>query len=90
MYINSLRPTFPLIVVSFDDCHQELGEVNVEGMVIQVLDKSFDVVVKRLGMIKRVYCEVICVCVRVCVCVCVCVRERERDNLVFSSAKATK
>ena len=63
--------------------------MNVEGMVVQVLDKSFDVVVKRLGIIKRVYCEVICVSVSVCVCVCVCVRAR-MCNEFFSSTKATK
>ena len=27
-------------------------------MVMQVLDKSFDVLVKDLGITKRVYCEV--------------------------------
>jgi DIS3-like exonuclease 2 len=34
-----------------------IGEIKVDGMVIQILDKSFDVVVKHLGIIKRVYCD---------------------------------
>lgn len=29
-----------------------------DGVVIQVLDKSFDVLAGRLGLVRRVYCDV--------------------------------
>ena len=37
---------------------QECGPLLGKGMVMQVLNKSFDVLVKDQGVIKRVYCEV--------------------------------
>jgi len=30
------------------------------GVVVQVLDKSFDVLAGRLGIVRRVYCDVSC------------------------------
>lgn len=40
---------------------QKCGPVCGKGMVVQVLDKSFDVLMKELGVIKRVYCDVMLV-----------------------------
>ena len=37
---------------------QEAGPLEEKGMVMAVLDKSFDVFILRLGVTKRVYCEV--------------------------------
>ena len=37
---------------------QECGPLHGRGMVMQVLDKSFDVLMEELGIIKRVYCDV--------------------------------
>ena len=37
---------------------QEAGPLEEMGMVMAVLDKSFDVYVLSLGVVKRVYCEV--------------------------------
>ncbi len=37
---------------------QVLGEVHERGMVIQVLDKAFDVVIAQYGTIQRVHMEV--------------------------------
>ena len=39
---------------------QECGSIQEQGIVIQVLDKAVDVLVRRYGIIKRVYCEVSC------------------------------
>ncbi|KAL8568097.1 hypothetical protein ACOMHN_000321 [Nucella lapillus] len=36
---------------------KEAGPLEEKGMVMQVLDKSFDVFILRLGVVKRVYCE---------------------------------
>ena len=41
---------------------QECGPLEEVGMVMEVLDRSFDVVVLRLGVVKRVYCEVSLLC----------------------------
>ena len=38
---------------------QECGPLMEPGMVINVLDKSFDVLVLKYGVVVRVYCEVI-------------------------------
>ena len=40
-------------------CVQECSPIVERGIVIQVLDKAFDVLVQRYGVIKRVYCEVL-------------------------------
>ena len=32
--------------------------MRVRGIVVQVLDRAFDVLLKDYGIIKRVYCEV--------------------------------
>lgn len=37
---------------------QEAGPLEEMGMVMAVLDKSFDVYVLNLGVVKRVYCDV--------------------------------
>ena len=37
---------------------KECGPLEEEGMVMAVLDHSFDVLVLKLGVVKRVYCEV--------------------------------
>lgn len=37
---------------------QEAGPLEEKGMVMAVLDKSFDVYMLKFGVIKRVYCEV--------------------------------
>ena len=37
---------------------QECGPLEERGMVMAVLNKSFDVLVLNLGVVKRVYCEV--------------------------------
>ena len=37
---------------------QNNGPIHGKGMVMQVLDKSFDVVMKDFGITQRVYCEV--------------------------------
>ena len=39
-------------------CLQEAGPLEEMGMVMAVLDKSFDVYVLNLGVVKRVYCDV--------------------------------
>ena len=39
---------------------QEIGSIQEQGIVIQVLDRAVDVLVQRYGIIKRVYCEVSC------------------------------
>ncbi|XP_076452005.1 DIS3-like exonuclease 2 [Babylonia areolata] len=36
---------------------KEAGPLEEKGMVMTVLDKSFDVFILRLGVVKRVYCE---------------------------------
>ncbi|KAI0221721.1 DIS3-like exonuclease 2 [Lamellibrachia satsuma] len=36
---------------------KECGPLEETGMVMEVLDRSFDVVMLRLGVVKRVYCE---------------------------------
>ena len=41
-------------------CCQESGPLCERGMVLNVLDHSFDVMIVKLGVIKRVYCEVCC------------------------------
>lgn len=40
---------------------QEAGPLEEKGMVMSVLDKSFDVFVLKFGVVKRVYCEVMMV-----------------------------
>ena len=35
------------------------GPVHGRGMVMKVLDKSFDVLMEEFGIIKRVYCDVL-------------------------------
>ena len=40
-------------------CVQECSPIVERGIVIQVLDRAFDVLVQRYGVIKRVYCEVL-------------------------------
>ena len=37
---------------------QECGPLEEDGMVMSVLDQSFDVLILALGVVKRVYCEV--------------------------------
>ena len=37
---------------------QESGCIRARGIVVQVLDRAFDVLVQGYGVIKRVYCEV--------------------------------
>ena len=37
---------------------QEAGPLEEKGMVMGVLDKAFDVLVLKLGVVKRIYCEV--------------------------------
>ncbi len=37
---------------------QSCGPLEEEGMVMAVLDRAFDVLVLKLGVVKRVYCEV--------------------------------
>ena len=37
---------------------QECGALTEDGIVIQILDKSFDVLAGRLGLVRRVYCDV--------------------------------
>ena len=37
---------------------QECGCIRARGIVVQVLDRAFDVLVQGYGVIKRVYCEV--------------------------------
>ena len=39
---------------------QECGPLTENGMVMNVLDHSFDVLVLKLGVMKRVYVEVTC------------------------------
>ena len=39
---------------------QESGPLYERGMVMNVLDHSLDVMIIKLGVIKRVYCEVSC------------------------------
>ena len=36
---------------------KEAGPLEEKGMVMNVLDKAFDVLVLKLGVTKRVYCE---------------------------------
>lgn len=38
---------------------KECGPISQSGIVISVLDKAIDVLLVELGVIKRVYCEVI-------------------------------
>ena len=37
---------------------QECGALTEDGIAIQILDKSFDVLAGRLGIVRRVYCDV--------------------------------
>ena len=37
---------------------QECGGIRAKGIVVQVLDKAFDVLLQEYGVIKRVYCDV--------------------------------
>lgn len=39
-------------------CAQECGPLESEAMVMGVLDQSFDVLVLRYGVQKRIYCKV--------------------------------
>ena len=68
-----------MLQVYVDVCVQECRSICARGIVVQVLDKAFDVLIHNYGVIKRVYCDV-CVDTAVygcghivCVCVCVCV-----------------
>ena len=43
----------------FHECmNQECGPLEERGMVMGVLHKAFDVLVLKLGVIQRVYCDV--------------------------------
>lgn len=54
MYMYSKRLTYKYVVHDLQECRS----VEEQGIVIQVLDKAFDVLVQKYGVIKRVYCEV--------------------------------
>ena len=54
MYLYSKRLTCTYVVHDLQECQS----VEEQGIVIQVLDKAFDVLVQKYGVIKRVYCEV--------------------------------
>ena len=56
------------VVMTTQECSSPIQE---KGIVIQVLDRAFDVLVKKYGVTKRVYCEVYIILYNVCnYCVC--------------------
>lgn len=52
--ISSVYRCFCLLVCASQDC----GPLDSEAMVMGVLDQSFDVLVLRYGVQKRIYCKV--------------------------------
>ena len=58
MFNNTVDNHLKVYTVSTTPHVQECGPLSESGIVTQVLDKSFDVLVEQYGVIKRVYCEV--------------------------------